>query len=60
MTERWHVLPNADIKPHAQAEACKCEPRIETQPNGNKIVVHNAWDGREFKEIEDGHKASGH
>jgi len=51
--ENWHVTPNADLKPHnIDSEFCPCEPRIEVQPNGNKVVVHNAYDGREFFEQE--------
>lgn len=54
MIQFWHVEPTNDIKPHstghADAANCQCKPRTETQPNGNIVVVHNAWDGREFYE----------
>lgn len=52
-TMNWHVEPVNDWKPHlTSGEFCKCEPRVEVQSNGNKVVVHNAWDGREFFENE--------
>jgi len=28
---------------------CHCEPRIQQEENG-KVVIHNAYDGREFYE----------
>ena len=53
-TEIIHILPQADLKEHSdgRAESCACQPRIETFENGNKLIVHNAWDGREFFEHE--------
>lgn len=50
--ETWHVLPTDDSRRHSQHLHCKCEPRVEVQPNGDKVVIHNAWDGREFFESE--------
>ena len=51
----YHVLPIDDLKPHEESTTCECEPRCEWQPNGDLIVVHSAWDGREaieeFNEI---------
>lgn len=47
-----HVLPLDDLKPHIESAACKCEPRVEDREAGT-LVVHNAWDGREFFETED-------
>lgn len=45
-----HVTPNNDIEPHEESTTCKCEPRVE-HINGNMVVVHNAFDGREGVEI---------
>ena len=54
MMETWHVTPINDLKPHTETgERCKCEPRIEVEENGNKLVVHNAYDGREFYETKE-------
>lgn len=47
-----HVVPVDDLKEHNTfSDYCKCEPRIEWQPNGHRIVVHNSYDGREFFEV---------
>lgn len=46
----FHVTPIDDIEPHEEATTCKCEPRVE-HVNGNMVVVHNAFDGREGVEI---------
>lgn len=42
----WHVLPNNDTHPHEETTICECDPEIINQ-NGNMIVVHNSFDGRE-------------
>jgi len=50
-----HVVPVNDKKEHNTfSDHCKCEPRVEYQPNGNRIIVHNAYDGREFFESDEG------
>ena len=48
-----HVYPLNDWQEHVLSERCNCNPITKSQPNG-KIVVHNAFDGREEfeKEIE--------
>ena len=43
------VLPNNDLKPHLPGASCRCRPRIE---EAGRLVIHNAWDGREFFEGE--------
>jgi hypothetical protein len=54
MNNTIHVLPVADSKSHTEVGTrCKCEPRIEQVGDGT-IVVHNAYDGREFYETERG------
>lgn len=50
MTENFHAIPNNDSKPHTPTVSCKCKPRVETVENGNKAVIHNPYDGREFFE----------
>ncbi|MES2382365.1 MAG: hypothetical protein V4538_15065 [Bacteroidota bacterium] len=44
-----HVLPINDIKPHEETTTCECEPNVIFE-NGEMIVVHNSYDGREFIE----------
>jgi hypothetical protein len=46
----YHVLPVGDLVPHREHEDCACGPRIEVQPNGVAVIVHNSWDGRELEE----------
>lgn len=46
----WHVTPNNDLKEHEQSTTCHCGPRIEYE-NGDMIVIHNSYDGREGVEI---------
>lgn len=46
----WHVIPNNDLKPHDESTTCHCEPRVE-HINGNMVIIHNAFDGREGLEI---------
>ncbi len=51
--DTWHVVPNNDLKPHTEVGvSCKCRPRVEVVENGNRVVVHNSYDGREFFEVE--------
>lgn len=50
--DQIHVLPLNDLKSHVEAgEYCHCKPRIQWEVNG-AVVVHNAYDGREFFEVE--------
>ena len=49
----WHILPIGDLAEHTDKDLiCVCSPRIELQPNQSLIVVHNSFDGREYKEID--------
>lgn len=41
-----HVLPIGDLEEHEETTTCKCEPNI-IKENGELIVVHNSFDGRE-------------
>lgn len=59
MIQSWHVYPVNDRLPHnTENNACMCNPTIEVQPNGNKVVTHNSWDGREYKEKDSTKKVS--
>ena len=42
--DKWHILPTKE------SSKCKCDPKIKTQSNGNILVIHNAYDGREIIE----------
>lgn len=42
------MVPLNDLKPHIESGAwCHCQPRIE-----GDVVIHNAYDGREFFESD--------
>jgi hypothetical protein len=43
------VTPIDDLKPHTSGSTCQCEPKVIWE-NGEMIVVHNSWDGREAVE----------
>lgn len=46
----WHVTPVGDLKEHEESTTCKCEPKV-LHENGDMIVVHNSFDGREGIEV---------
>lgn len=50
-----HIMPINDIKEHIDSSTCSCCPSAELQENGDIIMLHNSWDGREYVEqlIED-------
>lgn len=51
MTDIYHVYPVNDLAEHdTESRDCPCGPRIEVQPNGSILVIHNAWDAREQME----------
>lgn len=50
MKEQIHVVPINDTKEHDESMACHCRPEIQPQ-EGNYVIVHNAFDGREWKEL---------
>lgn len=47
----WHILPVNDIKEHDESSVCNCEPKTEIQENGDILIVHNSYDGREAIEM---------
>ncbi len=46
------IIPVNDIKEHEKfldgAIACPCNPVIEDLVNGGKMIIHNAFDAREY------------
>jgi hypothetical protein len=46
----WHVLPVNDIKVHDESTVCPCHPVVEITEEGNMIVIHSSFDGREYIE----------
>ena len=45
-----HILPVNDLKEHEESSTCDCNPRIEILDDGEIMVVHNSYDGREYIE----------
>lgn len=47
-----HVYPRNDISTHdlEHQGQCPCGPRVEFLANGDTLVIHNAWDGRDLIE----------
>lgn len=43
----WHITPVNDLKPHEDLSTCHCGPAAEIHENGDMMIVHNAFDGRE-------------
>lgn len=44
-----NILPVNDLKEHIESSICECKPRVEFE-NGEMIIIHNSYDGREWKE----------
>ena len=42
----YHALPINDIKEHEEQSTCHCKPEVIFE-NGEMIIVHKAFDGRE-------------
>lgn len=56
------IMPDNDIKPHGERVTdekydintilCACRPEIQYEEgDAKKVVIHNAWDGREWEEL---------
>lgn len=44
------IVPTNDIKEHdEESTICECNPTIEFT-NGEMLIIHNAFDGRELEE----------
>ncbi len=44
-----HIIPINDWEEHEERSTCKCQPKI-LQENGEIIIIHNSFDGREAVE----------
>ena len=42
-----NILPINDIKDHVEDSTCHCHPKVEILENGEIMIIHNAYDGRE-------------
>lgn len=54
----YHIVPINDIEDHDDTgTTCKCEPSVIFEEDGDIIVIHHSFDGRELLEkIEEGFK----
>lgn len=48
----YHITPINDIKPHKEESTCECLPKVEFGENGDMLIIHNSFDGRELLEKE--------
>jgi hypothetical protein len=48
----YHVTPVDDWQNHKEGDSsdCDCNPKVELLENGNTLVTHNSYDGREHLE----------
>ena len=44
-----NITPINDLKEHIDSSTCECSPNV-TFENGEMIIIHNSYDGREWKE----------
>lgn len=44
-----HVIPINDLKSHKEETTCDCQPEVKT--DGEMLVIHNSFDGRELTEL---------
>ena len=45
------VLPIDDTDKHEElSRTCKCNPKIEYIGDGKMLIIHNAFDNRQFEE----------
>ena len=44
-----NILPINDLKEHIEDSTCECLPNVVFE-NGEMIVIHNSFDGREIIE----------
>lgn len=47
----WYILPVNDLKEHIEESTCECGPRVQVLENGEILIIHNAFDGREAVEL---------
>lgn len=41
-----NIVPENDLDVHVEDSTCECRPKVIFE-NGEMIIVHNAFDGRE-------------
>ena len=41
-----HLIPLDDSKDHIAQTYCDCSPKVEEQPDGSLLVIHNSFDDR--------------
>ena len=46
----YHILPIKDIEKHEEKSTCKCSPKCDILENGDLMIIHNSFDGREYIE----------
>lgn len=46
----WNILPENDLKEHIEESTCECGPSVEILENGDMMIIHNSYDGREILE----------
>ena len=46
-----HILPRNDIKEHEETTTCICGPKVKFLDNGEMMIIHNSFDGREAIEL---------
>lgn len=46
-----HVVPIRDLVPHAESDACWCQPQIE-RVHDQRVIVHHSADGREDRDVD--------
>lgn len=52
------VIPDQDVKEHTSSENCDCIPIYRSHRDGVVVLIHNAFDGREYG--EKGNRERGH
>jgi len=54
MINKYHVLPVNDIEEHQEeGVVCHCKPEIRIEDEDSWLIIHNAFDGREWEELAD-------
>ena len=45
-----NIIPINDLKEHIEDSTCECNPKAEILENGDILIIHNSYDGREIVE----------
>jgi hypothetical protein len=51
MSDNVHIIPLDDLRPHQASIDCACKPYRD--PETDALIIHIAYDGREFAEEEE-------